>query len=84
MNGGPALAIEVVSPSNRAEDLARKIHQHLNAGSKAVWIFYSRLRVVEVHSFAGVRNVREPEVLKEETLFPGWSLSLTYVFDGKR
>jgi Uma2 family endonuclease len=83
VNGAPALAIEVVSPSNRAEDMTRKIHQYLAAGSKAVWIFYASLRLVEIHSTAGVRNVRQPEVLRDDNLFPGWLLSLTYVFDGK-
>jgi Uma2 family endonuclease len=83
VNGAPALAIEVVSPSNRAEDMTRKIHQYLAAGSKAVWIFYASLRLVEIHSAGGVRNMRQPEVLRDDNLFPGWMLSLTYVFDGK-
>ena len=84
IEGAPVLAIEVVSPSNRAEDMARKIRQYLAAGCRSVWVFYATLRLVEVHSAPGVRTIKEPEPLRDETLFPGWSLSLSYVFDGKR
>ena len=38
-------------------------------GSKVVWIFHSSLRLVEVHSIAAVRNVREPEFLRDDSLF---------------
>ena len=83
VDGAPTLAIEVVSPSNRAEDMARKIEQYLATGSQSVWVFYSTLRMVEIHSEQGVHRVREPELVTEERLLPGWSLSLTYVFEGK-
>lgn len=81
VDGAPALAVEVVSPHNRAEDIARKISQHLNAGCRAVWVVYSSLRMVEVHRKDTVRQVREPEALKDEDLLPGFSLTLSYVFD---
>ena len=83
IEGAPALAIEVISPSNSAEDMAKKTQQYLRAGSTAVWIVYPKLRMVEVHSTSRVNRVREPEVLTEPTLLPGFSLSLAYVFDGK-
>jgi Uma2 family endonuclease len=83
LEGAPALAVEVVSPSNTAEDMAKKTQQYLRAGSHAVWIVYPKLRLVEVRSSGGVRQVREPEVLGEDTLLPGFSVSLTYIFDGK-
>ena len=83
IEGAPALAIEVISPSNSAEDMAKKTQQYLRAGSTAVWIVYPKLRMVEVHSTSRVNGVREPEVLTEPTLLPGFSLSLAYVFDGK-
>src|SRR6185437_1432510 len=83
IEGAPALAVEVISPSNSAEDMAKKTQQYLRAGSTAVWIVYPKLRMVEVHSTSRVNGVREPEVLTEPTLLPGFSLSLAYVFDGK-
>lgn len=81
--GAPALAIEVVSPANTVQDMAKKIQQYLAAGSRTVWIVHPSIRMVEVHSAAGVRKIREPEQLKEDTLLPGFALSLTYIFDGE-
>lgn len=80
VDGAPALAVEVISPSNRAEDVAKKTQQYLHAGTQAVWIVYPKLRLVEVHSSDEVRQVREPEVLKANSLLPGFSLSLTDIF----
>jgi len=36
----PDLAIEIVSKSDRADDLLLKVSQYLAAGVKAVWLFY--------------------------------------------
>ena len=84
IEGAPALAVEVISPGNTAEDIAKKTQQYLRAGSRTVWIVYPKLRLVEIHSADGIRQVREPEVLKEQSLLAGFSLSLTYVFDGQQ
>jgi Uma2 family endonuclease len=34
----PDLAVEIVSPSNRARDLIDKAHQFLDAGARLVWV----------------------------------------------
>jgi Uma2 family endonuclease len=83
IDGAPALAIEVISPGNTAEDIAKKTQQYLRAGSQSVWIVYPKLRLVEVHSSGGVRQIREPELLHESSLLPGFSLSITYIVDGR-
>jgi len=84
IDGAPALAVEVVSPSNRAEDMARKVHQYLQAGCQVVWIAYPSLRMIESHSKQGVRQIREPEALENQDPLRGFSLSLSYIFDGRR
>src|SRR5947209_4396761 len=76
------LAFEVISPNNRAADIAKKTQQYLDAGCKTVWIIYPSLRRAEIHSTTGVRMVREPQHLEDELLLPGFSLSLTYILDG--
>jgi Uma2 family endonuclease len=80
-DGAPVLAVEVISPSNTAQDMAKKTRQYLQAGSRCVWIVYPSLRLVEIHSSSGMRQVREPELLQAEDLLPGFSLSLSYIFD---
>ncbi|HEY1525325.1 MAG TPA: Uma2 family endonuclease [Candidatus Angelobacter sp.] len=81
--GAPALAVEVISPTNLAQDIAKKVRQYLEAGSHAVWLVYPALRLIEVHDSTGARRITEPESLQESTLFTGFkfSLSLTALFD---
>jgi len=77
--GAPVLAIEVVSPSDTVQQLARKVAQYLVAGAALVWVAHPETR--EVHVFyprPGHPSEREARILTEhETLtapdlFPGW------------
>jgi Uma2 family endonuclease len=83
VEGTPALAIEVISPTNLAQDTAKKVKQYLEAGSAAVWLFFPALRLIEIHDAAGARRIYEPESLQESKPFAGFefSLSLTALFD---
>jgi Uma2 family endonuclease len=83
VEGAPALAIEVISPTNLAQDTAKKVRQYLDAGSHAVWLVYPTLRLIEIHDSKGARRISEPESLEESRLFAGFkfSLSLTALFD---
>ncbi|HEY6252478.1 MAG TPA: Uma2 family endonuclease [Candidatus Angelobacter sp.] len=74
--GAPDLAIEVISPSNSAEDTVKRIHQYLDAGCRSVWIIYPGLRRAEIHSGDGVQNLRESDALQEQFLLPGFALIL--------
>ena len=83
MEGVPNLAVEVISPDNSAQDMLAKIHQYLDAGCQAVWVFYPKLKVVEVHDTNGIREVVSPAALDEEKLLGGhkYSLPLATIFD---
>jgi Uma2 family endonuclease len=82
IQGAPALAIEVVSPTDLAQELRQKVEQYLAAGAKAVWVFYPKTREVEVFRADGGRFVRrEHETLEDPDIFPGFSLDLKSVFD---
>jgi Uma2 family endonuclease len=61
--GCPAIAIEVVSPSNTAEELDLKTELYLEFGAREVWRFYPRTRHVVVHLPDKVYVVREDETL---------------------
>lgn len=81
IQGAPALAIEVVSPADLAEELTQKVKQYLAAGAKAVWVFYPKTREVEVSRADGSRFFRrEHEKLEEPDLFPGFALDLKQIF----
>jgi Uma2 family endonuclease len=83
VEGAPALAVEVISPSNLAQDTAKKVRQYLAAGCHAVWLVYPALRLVEVHNAIGARRITETESIKESKIFAGFtfSLSLATLFD---
>jgi Uma2 family endonuclease len=68
--GTPALAVEVISTTNLAQDTAKKVRQYLDAGSRAVWLVYPALRLIEVHDSAGARRITEPESLQESRCLP--------------
>jgi Uma2 family endonuclease len=81
IQGAPALAIEVVSPTDLAEELRQKVKQYLAAGVKAVWVFYPKTREVQVFRADGGSFVRrEPETLEEPDVLPGFSLDLKAVY----
>ncbi|HEY2915240.1 MAG TPA: Uma2 family endonuclease [Candidatus Angelobacter sp.] len=83
VEGAPALAIEVISPSKLAQDTAKKVRQYLAGGCQAVWLVYPALRLVEIHDATGARRISEPEFIKDSKIFAGFtfSLSLTALFD---
>jgi Uma2 family endonuclease len=77
----PDLAIEVVSPSDRPNDIGLKVVDYLEAGTAEIWVVQPRSRTVVVHRATGdARIVREGETLASE-LLPGLELSLKDVFD---
>jgi Uma2 family endonuclease len=82
IQGAPALAIEVVSPTDLAEDLTQKVKQYLAAGSKAAWVFYPKTREGQVFRADGGNFFhREHETLEDPDLLPGFSLDLKAVFE---
>lgn len=81
LDGPPDIAVEVVSPSNRAEDMVKKIHQYLDAGCSSVWVIYPGLHRAVIHSHSGTQDLGEQDTLKDERLLPGFSLPLAYILD---
>jgi Uma2 family endonuclease len=79
--GAPDLAIEVVSDSENAEELRQKIQDYLDAGSKAVWAVYPKLRVVAVYDQSGVTEFRRDQVLEAPENLPGFQASVNQFFE---
>jgi Uma2 family endonuclease len=74
------LAIEIISPSETAKDIAHKVRQYLQAGS-AVWVVYPEDRTV--HVFETSKNARVLEaddLLEAPTLLPGFSVRVSELF----
>jgi Uma2 family endonuclease len=70
----PDLAVEVVSPSDSAEELHDKIHDYLSRETEEVWVLYTESK--EVYQYRRddpdiVRVYRGEQVIEAESLFPG-------------
>lgn len=81
IEGSPELAIEVVSPSDPAEELEEKIRQYFDAGAKLVWIVYPKTRSVHVYTAPRTPAIlEENDMLEAPELFPGWSVPVKDLF----
>ncbi len=80
--GSPELAVEVVSPSETARDLNRKIEALLAGGSFAVWVIYPEEREVRVFIPDGTSYTRRgSEMLTLPELLPDWELCVAKLFE---
>ena len=80
VRGAPELAVEIVSPSDSAEDLQLKIDQYLSAGAKAVWVIYPKTKSVHIYQHGVTRILTDKDVLDAPELFPGWSMPVSELF----
>jgi Uma2 family endonuclease len=82
LHGSPDLAVEVISPSNSAEDIDRKVEQYLRAGTQGVWLLYSETRHVIVHRPGEIRKYESGQMLEEPGLLPGLAIPVDELFAG--
>ena len=80
VQGGPDLAVEVVSPSDSAHDLNRKVRQYLSSGAQAVWVVYPEEEEVHVFESGSVRIVRGNDVLAASAVLPGFQVTVQELF----
>jgi Uma2 family endonuclease len=79
--GAPDLAIEVLSPSNRAAEIRRKVRTYLGAGCPLVWIVDPKRRTVTIHAAPDAARVLwEGDVLDGGRVIPGFSVELRELF----
>ena len=81
IQGAPALAVEVVSPTDLAQELTHKVDQYLAAGAHTVWVVYPK--TTDVHTFqrGGVAAIRRAgENLDAPKLLPDFSVMVSSLF----
>ncbi len=77
----PDLAVEVVSPSNSAADMAEKVNDYFRAGVRLVWLFYPRLQIVYVYESASRMTILHVgDVLDGGDVVPGFRLPLSAIY----
>ena len=74
----PDLAVEIVSPTDRAEDVQGKVREYLAAGTRLVWVVWPRLQLVTVHEAGGgYRQLNPDDELDGGDLLPGFRVRVT-------
>ena len=80
--GAPDIAVEVVSPSDTAAEVDRKVAEYLSAGSQRVWVVYPAGRRVLIHRTDGsILSYTDNDVITDEELLPGFFLPLSDIFE---
>jgi Uma2 family endonuclease len=81
LQGAPELAVEVVSPSNSAAELARKRRLYFAAGAEQVWIVYPEEKFIEVYPREGQYRVVADGVLEGDGVVAGLMINVSGVFN---
>lgn len=82
IDGIPTLAVEILSPSDRTEDIEEKVGEYLRVGVPLVWVVSTRFRTVTVF-----RPGAEPELfnvrqeISGEPHLPGFRVPVAEIFD---
>lgn len=82
IEGAPDLAIEVLSPSDTATAMRRKVKQYFSAGAQMVWLVYPESREIEVwRSASGPASVLgDDDTLEAPEALPGFSIRVSSLF----
>ena len=79
--GAPDLAVEVLSPDDRASEVLAKVQAYLAAGCKVVWVVDPETQIVSAHDSAGrVVKWTGTAAISGEPLLPGFELPLADLF----
>ncbi|MBI3928402.1 MAG: Uma2 family endonuclease [Armatimonadetes bacterium] len=77
----PDLAVEIVSPHDRSEDVEQRVHEFFSAGVRRVWVLYPRTRTLHVfQSEARVEVLDQESLLADPELLPGLEVRVADFF----
>lgn len=81
-DGAPTLAVEILSPSDKQEDIEDKIATYLDAGVPLIWIIQPRFRTLTVYRPDAVPRLFtvEDEITAEPHL-PGFRAAVAEIFE---
>lgn len=77
----PDVTVEVISPTDRAEDVLEKVEEYLSAGVRQVWVVYPIRKMVHVYeSLTTIRGLTQEQELDGGSLLPGFHVKLAALF----
>jgi Uma2 family endonuclease len=75
LRGGPDLAVEILSPSNRPGEIRAKVAEYLAAGTRLVWVVDPAHETVTTYrTLLAPRRVERDGVIDGEDVLPGLSI----------
>ncbi|MCA1554221.1 MAG: Uma2 family endonuclease [Chloroflexi bacterium] len=78
----PDLAVEIVSPNDTAREIAAKVREYLDAGTRMVWVIEPELRTVTVYrSLTNIRMFTANDKLSGEDVLAGFSCNVSELFE---
>lgn len=77
----PDLAVEVVSPSETADEVRDKVHDFLTFGTPLVWVVYPRSQEVIAHTPDGLARTYKVGDVLEFDLLPSFSCAVAELFE---
>ena len=79
----PDLVVEVVSPTNLAEEIPTKVREYFEAGVRRVWVIYLHESLVyDYDSPRAIRVLGMEDALEGGEIIPGFRLSLVDLLGG--
>ena len=82
--GAPTLAVEIVSPHDRAADIHQKVRDCLDAGTRLVWVLWPQQTSVTVYDANGQRELGSDDQLDGGDVLPGFSAPVGSLFEVRR
>ncbi len=76
----PDLAVEIVSPHDRAGDILSRVTDYLRAGARAVWVVYPETQQVMVHTAESVVTLSAEDTLEGGGVLPGFAVEVKALF----
>ena len=78
----PELMVEVISPTDDAEDVLIKAFDYLESGALLVWLIYPRVRTIHAYTSPDQppRVFREESTLDAGDVLPGFSVPVAALF----
>ena len=77
----PDLAVEVVSPNDKAEKVQRKVREYMGVGVPLLWVIYPDTQTARVHRPSNAEHAIPPDgFLDGEDVLPGFRLRLADLF----
>jgi Uma2 family endonuclease len=81
----PDLAIEIVSPTNTADEVAEKLEEYFRVGVRSVWVVYPRqFKVYDYRSPTELRVLAAGDELDGGDVVPGFRVRLEAIFEESR